>query len=98
MRFEWDEEKNRGNIRKHKLDFVDAWKVFVRPLLRTLDDRKDYGEDRWVGIGLLDNTRIVVVVFAEPAQDVIRVISFRKALADERKQYEKAFRDEFRTF
>jgi len=29
MQFEWDEEKNRANIRKHKLDFVDAWKIFV---------------------------------------------------------------------
>jgi uncharacterized DUF497 family protein len=72
MRFDWDEEKNRANIRKHQLDFADAWKVFARLLLVDLDERKEYGEDRWLGIGLLDRTRIVVVVFTEPATDVIR--------------------------
>jgi uncharacterized DUF497 family protein len=95
MRFEWDEEKNRANIRKHQLDFADVRKVFARPLLVDLDERKEYGEDRWFGIGLLDRTRIVVVVFTEPAPDVIRIISFRKALGYERKRYEEAFKDEF---
>jgi hypothetical protein len=98
MRFEWDEEKNQANIRKHQLDFVDARKVFARPLLVALDERKDYGEDRWVGIGMLDYSRIVVVVFTEPAEDIIRIVSFRKALAYERERYEQAFRDEFGAF
>jgi uncharacterized DUF497 family protein len=98
MRFEWNREKNRTNVRKHRLDFADVWKVFARPLLVFPDDRKDYGEDRFVGIGLLDDTRIVVVVYTEPNEDLIRVISFRKALAHERERYEQAFRDEFGTF
>lgn len=98
MRFEWDWEKNRTNIRRHQLDFADVEKVFARPLLVFPDERKEYGEDRFVGIGLLDDTRIVVVVYTEPNEDVIRVISFRKALAHERKRYEQAFRDEFGVF
>jgi uncharacterized protein len=63
-------------------------------MLVNLDDREDYGEDRWVGIGLLE-LRAVVIVFAEPNPEIIRIISFRKATSDERKRYEQAYKDEF---
>jgi len=63
-------------------------------LLVNLDDREDYGEDRWVGVGLMD-MRVVVIVFTEPDADTIRIISFRKAISDERKRYEQTYRDEF---
>jgi hypothetical protein len=94
MRFEWDENKRKDNIRNHGLDFTDAWKIFNAPMRTRLDDREDYGEDRWIGIGILD-ARIVVVVFAEREEDdeVIRIISLRKALTHERTQYEQALRD-----
>lgn len=46
MRFEWNEQKRRDNIRKHGFDFRDARKVFNLPMLVALDDRKEYGEDR----------------------------------------------------
>jgi uncharacterized DUF497 family protein len=46
MRFEWDEKKNNENIRKHELDFADAWQVFENPLLAKSDDREDYREDK----------------------------------------------------
>jgi len=99
MRIEWDEHKNSDNIRKHGLDFSFAHQVFQRPVLRTLDDRQDYGEDRWIGIGMLDGVRVVVVVFIEMIDnDTIRIISMRKALAHERKRYTKAFRNEFNSF
>lgn len=98
MRLEWDEHKNADNIRRRSLDFADARQIFQRPVLRMLDDRKDYGEDRWIGIGMLDHIRIVVVVFTEVDKDTIRIISMRKALAHERKQYQQAFQDEFGTF
>jgi hypothetical protein len=45
MRFEWDEKKNNENIRKHGLDFIDAWQVFENPLLTKIDDSNDYSED-----------------------------------------------------
>jgi uncharacterized protein len=54
MEFEWDERKNQANIIKHELDFADAVKVFRLPLLIFLDQRQDYGEKRWIGLGMLD--------------------------------------------
>jgi uncharacterized DUF497 family protein len=92
MQFEWDEEKNRVNIRKHGLDFSDAGEIFTMPVLAALDDREDYGEDRWIGIGML-KSRIVVVVYTTRGRDTIRIISLRKALSHERKRYEKVLRD-----
>jgi len=96
MKFEWDKRKNQANIEKHGLDFADADKVFESPMLVKIDDRKDYGEDRWIGIGLMD-TRVVVIVFTEPMENAIRVISFRKATTDERKRYEQTYKDQFGT-
>lgn len=55
MQFEWDEAKNLENIRKHEIDFADVPEMFDGPMLIELDDRFDYGEDRWLGIGLLGN-------------------------------------------
>jgi len=45
-------------------------------MLEALDDRQDYGEDRWIGIGML-NTRVVVIVFTERDEDTIRIISIK---------------------
>lgn len=95
MKFIWDRNKNEINIEKHGLDFADAYKVFESPMMVGLDERKEYGEDRWIGIGLLDNTRVVVIVFTEPEEDTIRVISFRKATTHERKKYEQEFKNKF---
>lgn len=92
MRLEWDVAKNKTNIRDHKIDFADADAVFDGPMLVDMDERQDYGEDRWIGIGLLRNI-VVVVVFTEPSQDTIRIVSVRKANKYERKRYEQAFKD-----
>ncbi len=58
-----------------------------------IDDRIDYGEDRWIGIGMLDE-RIVVVVFTEPDLETTRIISLRKALSQERKRYEQYLKNQ----
>ena len=92
MRFEWDEEKNRENIRKHGLDFADAWQIFDAPMLTTLDPKEDYGEDRFLGMGFRKNL-VVVVVYTEPKEETKRIISLRKALKHERKQFEEALRN-----
>jgi uncharacterized protein len=92
MRFEWDEEKNQINIRKHGFDFADAWEIFTMPMLISADEREDYREDRWIGVGLLRATT-VVVVYVERSCNVIRIISLRKALAHERDEYEKLLKD-----
>lgn len=92
MRFEWDDQKNQANIRKHGLSFADAWELFETPMLTELDDRFDYGEERWIGIGRL-RSRIVVVIYTEPDADTIRIISLRKALRYERYAYEQTVGD-----
>ena len=94
MKFIWDRRKNEANVKKHDLDFADAYKVFESPMLENLDNREEYGEDRWIGIGLMEN-RVVVIVFTEPEEDTIRVISFRKATTDESKRYEQEFKNQF---
>ncbi|WP_138502078.1 BrnT family toxin [Nostoc sp. PA-18-2419] len=93
MKFEWDEQKNQANIEKHGLDFADAPRMFNLPLRISLDERQNYGEDRWIGLGILDG-RVVVVVFTEPDEQTIRIISLRKALPYERKRYEQFLKDE----
>lgn len=88
MKFLWDEQKRQENLRKHGVDFANVKDVFDAPLLTRLDACYDYGEDRWIGIGLTQG-RIVVVVYTESDNgNTIRLISARKALKYERKQYE----------
>ena len=92
MIFEWDEAKNRANVRKHGFDFAEAEEIFHGPLLVRPDTREDYGEQRWIGIGMIRG-RIAFVAFAEHPQDTIRFISLRKAHHEEREEYEKAIQD-----
>ena len=92
MHFEWDDHKNAINIRKHKIDFADVPAVFDGPLLVAYDGRRDYGEDRWVGIGTLRGTIVVVVVFVEYGGDRIRIISARKANRYEQRKYREYLR------
>ncbi len=96
MNIEWDEQKREANLHKHGLDFADAERVFALPVLEALDDRKEYGEERWVGIGFLDG-RVVVLVYTEPGDETLRVISLRKALTHEQKQLERFLKDELGT-
>ena len=95
MRFEWNEAKNRSNIRKHGLDFADGKELFLggNPLLVAPDVEAEYGEERWRGIGTIKE-RVVVVVFTERRPGVIRFISLRKSNQEERKEYEEAIKDE----
>ena len=77
MRFIWDEAKRQANLNKHGVDFTDAERVFAGPTFTFEDDREDYGEQRWVTLGLL-GVQVVVVVHTETAEE-IRVISMREA-------------------
>ncbi len=88
MNFEWDERKNEINFDKHGFDFADAYRIFNLPMAVDLDERSDYGEDRWIGTGMLDG-RIVAVIYTELNEETIRIISLRKALSHERKRYEQ---------
>ena len=92
MDFEWDEAKRELNLAKHGLDFSDAPNMFELPMLSALDTRHDYGEERWLGIGLLQG-RVVVVIFTQPNTKTIRIISLRKAVSRERKRFAEAVED-----
>ncbi len=85
MRLTWDENKRRTNLERHGLDFADAEQVFAGPLILFEDTRADYGEQRMIGIGLLDFL-VVLIVHVETDEE-IRIISMRKADSDETDLY-----------
>ena len=91
MQFEWDEVKNLENIRKHEINFADVSAMFKADMLIELDDRIDYGEDRWMGIGFL-GLGIAVVVWTERQENIIRIISARRANRHEQKRLEQYLR------
>lgn len=62
--------------------------MFDREMLIELDDRFDYGEDRWFGIGFL-GSGIAVVVWTERRKNVTRIISARRANRHEQKRFEQ---------
>jgi uncharacterized DUF497 family protein len=66
--------------------------IFDAPMQTALDTSEDYGEDRWMGIGFLGN-RIVVVVFTERGEEIIRIIPLRKALKHEQEKFEQGLRN-----
>lgn len=92
MQFEWDEGKNRINVRKHGIDFNDAIDVFNHPVLTALDGREDYGEERWIALGWMQ-AMMAVVVYVERSGPVIRIISARKATKHEAKRYEQSIKN-----
>jgi len=77
MRLSWDERKRHGNIGRHGVDFADAEKVFSGPTFTFEDTRFDYGEQRWITMGLCNLSAVVVAHTESP--DKIHVISMRKA-------------------
>ena len=87
MRYEWDEEKNRGNFTKHGLRFEDAEQVFSGPCVTFVDERFEYGEERLVTLGLLAG-RLVVLAHA-PRGEGTRVISMRKGNRREQEIYQE---------
>ncbi len=87
--FEWDKEKSITNIKKHRVTFEEASSVFGDPRSLTIDDPKSYSsEERFITIGLSLLGNILVVVHTD-RDDKIRIISARKAMKKEWKQYEK---------
>ena len=90
-RFEWDNAKNESNKTKHGIDFETL--AFDDPLCVSFVERVDDGEERWHAIGMIENIIMIVVVHTyrvEGSDEVIRIISCRRATAHERKLYDKA--------
>jgi|SRR5579862_2253685 len=92
MRFEWDEQKNRVNLRKHGVRFETATLVFDDPFALSLRDLASDDEERWFTIGAFGQGAILLVVhtfYEEKGEEIIRILSARAAEAHERKAYEE---------
>ena len=86
MDFEWDPKKAKANKAKHGVDFELAKDVFRDPAcLSSLDDSSE-DEERWRIIGLTGG-KVLLVVFTERNNDVIRIISARQANPSEIRRY-----------
>jgi hypothetical protein len=92
MRFEWDEKKNSRNLAKHRIGFDMAKLVFSDQHALSIQDRVVDGEERWQTLGSIGSATIVLVAHTyreENGEEVIRIISSRKATALERRAYEE---------
>lgn len=89
MRFEWDKDKNYLNKKKHGVSFEEAQTVFVdENALFLYDPDHSHKEDRFILLGLSFNFRLMVVCHCYRKNDeIIRIISVRKATSLEQKQY-----------
>jgi uncharacterized DUF497 family protein len=90
MEYEWDEAKCLANIAKHKVDFNLAADFCWDTAITVEDDRFEYDEKRFIAIGFIDD-RLHVLIFTF-RDDVIRIISLRKANSREQRNYEKQTR------
>jgi uncharacterized protein len=89
MRYEWDPEKAATNLHKHGIHFADAVSVFADEQALTLPDPHSE-EERYVTIGLDAFARVLVLVYTWRGEELIRLISARKATRRERNQYTQA--------
>ncbi|WP_375629416.1 MULTISPECIES: BrnT family toxin [unclassified Bartonella] len=93
IRFEWDETKAKSNLRKHRVSFEIAARVFADPFAMVKQDRIENGEYRWQTLGLVDGFLLLLVAHTvhddKDCIEVIRIISARRANSKERKRYEE---------
>ena len=91
MQFEWDENKNRSNYKKHGVWFEEAQTTWVDPeSVEFFDPEHSSNENRFIRIGHSTRGRILLVVFCERAEGLtVRIISARKATKQEMSAYEK---------
>ena len=90
LEFEWDENKNRENLKKHGIDFFTAVKVFGdKNYVELFDETHSADEDRYVILGVADDVTVVLQVVYTPRKNgkIIRIISARKATNRERRLY-----------
>ena len=92
MKFTWDENKNRINIKKHGISFEEASTVLIDPLhIAVLDTRISLFEERWITVGKILENRVAVAAnlyFDEDGEEILRILSARLATPSERRQYE----------
>jgi uncharacterized protein len=84
--FEWDDAKAAANYAKHGVSFAMARDVFNDPFaIEQIDDRHDYGEERWTILGMAQD-RLLLVAYSI-RQNRVRLISARAAEPFERREY-----------
>ena len=91
MEFEWDDDKNSDNRKKHSISFDEAKYIFDGHVLTRIDDSEDYGEIREISMGTLAGHTIIVVVHTDRSGKT-RIISTRKANRKERQIYYDAIK------
>ena len=92
-RFEWDPAKAASNLRKHRVGFETALRVFADPFALAEQDRIEQGEYRWQTLGVVDGYLLLLVAHTvredQDGTEVIRIISARRAEPKERRRYEQ---------
>ena len=87
LKFEWDRAKAEANLFAHGVSFDLAKTVFDDPFaIERLDDREDYGEERFVMIGMTAGNILLFVAYTE-REERIRIISARRATQYEQDDY-----------
>jgi uncharacterized DUF497 family protein len=90
IQFEWDEAKNKSNRSKHGIWFEEARSVFADAFSRVLlDEEHSDAEDRFLIVGMSAQGNLLMVVHCYRNDDIIRLISARKATKSEAEFYEK---------
>jgi uncharacterized DUF497 family protein len=93
IHFEWDPRKARSNQQKHGVSFEEAESVFYDEQALLLEDpQPEKEEERLVLLGLSSVLRVLVVVHALRGDNVIRIISARRATRREERQYQGRLR------
>lgn len=89
MQFVWDENKNRANQKKHNIAFEEAKTVFYDDNARLIHDPEHSdSEERFILLGLSSSLKLIIVVHAYKEKDeIVRIISARKATKNESKYY-----------
>lgn len=94
MKFTWDPQKASNNLRKHGVSFDEAVTVFKDPLAYIFDDSEhSQDEHREIIIGTSALRRMLLVCFVERQEDIIRLISARRATRNEINDYEENIRN-----
>jgi uncharacterized protein len=89
LRFEWDERKERANIKKHGVSFNEAQSVFYdENAIQYFDPDHSDDEDRFILLGISYKLRTIVVCHCfRESETIVRIISARKAASDEENEY-----------
>jgi len=88
MEIEYAPAKAKSNLRKHGVSFEEAATALYDPMALVQEDTDSIGENRWIFIGLSSQTNLLTVVYTLREEEIIRIISARKATRKEAEYYE----------